>query len=203
MKLSEFFDQSRQQGSNALNSTLHPDCIHFACTKDDDMEGQWNNKIRAERRHISYMDTPIPQHMKYMFEIVIPESWEFGGGDERVAIANWHTHNNKQGPIGFYVVDDEFWVATWYPGRDPWDIVLERKIQRGERVKWEVDVVWSPTDSGQLIISRNGQVLFTRENHPTCYEDTAIPFFKVGLYMVNWGSEQIGRSFDLLDVDIK
>ena len=204
MKLSEFFSQSVQQGSNAHNTMLFPDRIHFACTKDDDMEWQWNNKVRAERRHVTYMQTPIPKSMQYEFEIVIPDKWEFGGSDERINIAEWHSHTKgMNGPLAFYIVDDEFWIATRYPGRDNWDIVSERKIQRGEPVKFEIDVTWSPDTDGRLSISRNGQVIFTRKDHPTCFDDTAIPFFKIGLYMVDWGSERIGRAYDLMSVDVK
>lgn len=135
--------------------------------------------------------------VSYRVRFKLAPSWVFGG--RAVVVANWHARPDAEDfpmppPLSIEVVGSE-WVI---PVR--WDsspISLDNPDTSGRKLilcrgpitadafnTFDVRVVWSFTNTGNVRIDHNG-INVANYTGPNCYNDSTPPYFKRGVVVID------------------
>ncbi|GAL10301.1 hypothetical protein JCM19233_1278 [Vibrio astriarenae] len=139
---------------------------------------------------------PFNAEMQYRFRILISDEWQFD--NVRALIAQWHaTPDRHLGEIsrspnlGIELRDNRFLIRGQTSdlavnlhnkeGMVRQQHYLSKPIKTNHWYQFEVDVVWTPQDSGFLRVSIDDEVVVNFSG-PTSYLDCVGPYFKTGIY---------------------
>ena len=144
----------------------------------------------------------------YYLNIFLPKDWEFTNVSK--TLMQWHgkpdlelNEESRNPPLDFKVdsgsngIGKNYFIShradskkiTGHSG--PYEINERTEIGSIEQdiekwVGWAFHVKWSFENDGFIIVYKNGEEVYKRENEKNCYNDLRAPYWKFGIYIPSW-----------------
>jgi hypothetical protein len=173
--------------------------------------------VRASyRAEIRFPSTWRGSENDYAFSVFVPSDWV---DDTTFTVAQWHGVPDRwlgeahQPPPLELLLGRGQWVlscawdarpviGTLFLHRQPrhHDHPLRIPIERGRWVDWAFHVRWACDRTGVLSVSKDGVEVWRRSG-PNAYNDAIGPYFKFGVYEIDWLHRHPTVSSRRLDFD--
>ena len=147
----------------------------------------------------------LGQERWYGFSQYFPASYVFDSTPELAG--QWHDQPDEgesasRTPSNFIMIRNNrfIWYLSWDADAITYNNSPDRfmeidlgPVPKDQWIDWVVHIKFAYDNTGILEVWKNGEKVIDRHNQPNSYNDTKLPYFKLGIYKWDWNGSSVNQ----------